>query len=137
MGKVDGMKQELKQIEEQIKLAVEVDRALPPVFKIRYKSPLGFLAPSLEVIQDRMLNDDPKFVITEENYTVWQKVCFEWLPVMENPMRKIVWWRASGMGWRKMSWLLKKRRYSQKELSRWTLKSQYYQGLEKICKKYC
>lgn len=127
----------LKKIEEQIKLAVEVDRALPPVFKIRYKSPLGFLAPDLEVIQDRMLNDDPKFVITEESYAVWQKVCLEWMPVLDNPMQRIVWWRAGGMGWRRMSWLLKKRKYSQKELSRWTLKTQYHKGLAKICKNFC
>lgn len=128
------MEKELKQIEEQIKIAIEVDKALPPVFKMRYKSTLAFLAPSLEVIQDRMLNDDPKFVVTDENYRIWSRVCFEWMPALSPKMQKIVWWRCCGMGWKLMSRLLKKRKYTQVELSRWTLKDLYFKGLEKIIK---
>lgn len=131
------MDAELKKIEEVIKLAVEVDMALPQVFRVRYRSTLAFLAPSLEVIQDRMLNEEPQFVFTEDDFDIWQMVCLTWLPMLEPKLQKIVWWKCSGMGWRRMGWLLKKRGYSQRTLSRWTLKSLYYQGLEKIYKKFC
>lgn len=129
------MRQELKHIEDQIKIAAGVDKALPPVFRMRYKSPLGFLSPDLEVIQERILYEEIREVVTDDDYAIWVTVCLKWLPELEPKIQKIVWWRCCGMGWRHMGWLLKKRRYAQRELSRWTLKSQYYQGLERIYKK--
>jgi len=131
------MDAKLKEVEEVIKLAVEVDMALPQVFRVRYRCTLGFLSPSLEVIQDRLLNEEPQFVVTEDDFKIWDMVCSDWLPMLEPKLQKIVWWKCSGMGWRRIAWLLKKHRYTQTEFSRWTLKDLYSKGLEKIYKNFC
>ena len=91
----------LKAIEKDIRTACEVDKALSPVFKHRYRCPLGqYVKPELDVLVDEQLNGDPPFHVTPELFETWEKVCFEWMPLLSLEERKIVWDRCSGMGWK-------------------------------------
>ncbi len=131
------MNNELKKIEEKIRLAADVDRALPPVFKNRYRSPLGgMIAPDAEVIAERNLYDDLPENYTAEDIKVWEEVCFEWLPILSKANQSIVWWRCSGMGWKRIARNLKEKGYLPAEVHRITLFRYFVKSLEKI-KKTC
>lgn len=121
----------LKAIEEDIRVACEVDKALPSVFKQRYRCPLGqYVKPELDVLVDEQLNGDPPFHVTPELFEIWEKVCFEWMPLLSLEERKIVWDRCSGMGWK-----LVMTRYEERTLTkttRFSIMRLFKKGLKKI-----
>ena len=121
----------LKAIEDDIRIACDVDKALPSVFKQQYRCPLGrYVKPELEVLVDEQLNGDPPFHVTPELFKIWEKVCFEWMPLLSLEERKIVWDRCSGMGWK-----LVMTRYEERTLTkttRFSIMRQFKKGLKKV-----
>jgi len=127
------MDNNLKRIENCIRLAAEVDKALPPVFKADYRSPLGaMIKPELDVIVERNFYDDLPTTVTGEDIKIWEKVCFDWLPMLPKANQCILWWRCSGMGWKRIARKLKEKGYLGQELHRITLFRYFVKGLEKI-----
>lgn len=121
----------LKAIEEDIRTACEVDRALSPVFKQRYRCPLGAMVkPELDVLVDEQLNGDPPFHVTPELFEIWEKVCFEWMPLLSLEERKIVWDRCSGMGWKLVMTRYEERTLT--ETTRFSIMRLFKKGLKKI-----
>lgn len=127
------MDNELKKIEDAIRLAADVDKALPAVFKNKYRSPLGgLIAPEADIIQERNLYDDLPENCTADDIKVWEKVCFEWMPILPKANQCIIWWRCCGMGWKRISRRLKEKGYLSQEVHRITLFRYFMKGLEKI-----
>ena len=121
----------LKAIEEDIRMACEVDKALPSVFKQRYRCPLGAMVkPELDVLLDEQLNGDPPFHVTPELFEIWEKVCFEWMPLLSLEERKIVWDRCSGMGWKLVMTRYEKRTLT--KTTRFSIMRLFKKGLKKI-----
>ena len=129
------MDKQLRDIEEKIRLAVDVDRVLPPVFKVNYRSPLGgMIKPDPDVVQERNFYDGVKMNYGDEEIKIWEKVCFDWLPKLPKATQMIIWWRCSDMGWKRLSRNLKEKGYVSQELHRVTLFRYFVKGLEKIKK---
>ena len=127
------MNKDLLEVEKNIRIAAEIDKALPSVFKDGYRSPLGMMIkPEVQVIMDRNLYDDMPLAITNDDIKIWEKVCFEWLPSLPKTTQMIVWWRCSGMGWKRISRNLKEKGYLSQEVHRITLFRYFVKGLEKI-----
>ena len=127
------MNNDLLIIENDIRLAADIDKALPPVFKSRYQSPLGaMIKPDAEVIQERNFYEEAPVTSTQDEIKVWEKVCFDWLPLLPKATQMIVWWRCSGMGWKRISRALKSKGYVSQELHRATLLRYFLKGLDKI-----
>lgn len=121
----------LKAIEKDIRTACEVDKALSPVFKHRYRCPLGqYVKPELDVLVDEQLNGDPPFHVTPELFEIWEKVCFEWMPLLSLEERKIVWDRCSGMGWKLVMTRYEKRTLT--KTTRFSIMRLFKKGLKKI-----
>ena len=127
------MNKDLMLIENNIRKAAEVDKVLPPVFKANYRSPLGaMIAPEPEVLAERNFYDEVPTSITNEDIKVWEKVCFDWLPILPRTDQNIIWWRCCGMGWKRISRQLKAIGYLSQEVHRITLFRYFVKGLEKI-----
>ena len=123
----------LKAIEKDIRTAFEVDNALSPVFKQRYRCPLGkHVKPSLEELQNEILNNGNRFVVTPDVYKIWIDVTHEWLPKLHISTHKIVWFRCSGMGWNRVSRELVKERLTSTYFHRNTLYRYFIKGLQEI-----
>lgn len=127
------MDNELRKIENDIRKAAEVDKALPPVFKANYRSPLGaMIAPDAEVLAERNFYDEVPSTFTNDDIKIWEKVCFDWLPILPRTNQNIIWWRCCGMGWKRISRRLKEKGYLNQEVHRITLFRYFVKGLEKI-----
>ena len=129
------MNKDLLIIEKEIRAAVDIDRALPPVFKARYQSPLGaMIKPETDIIEERNFYDGMPLSISQDDIKIWEKVCFEWMPILPKATQMVVWWRCSGMGWKRLSRSLKEKGYISAEVHRVTLFRYFVKGLEKIKK---
>lgn len=123
----------LKSIEEDIRTACEVDKALPSVFKQRYRCPLGqYVKPELKELQDEILNNGDRFIVTPAVYDIWWKVVSQWMPKLHISTQKIVWWRCSGMGWKRVGRMLVEEKYTGTYFHRYTLYRYFVEGLKKM-----
>lgn len=128
-----------KNIEETIRRAFEVDRLLPPAFPNKTR---GSILGSVVTIPDieRSLDDlagDPKFdCVTQEDLNIWNKVMFDWLPILPLQEREIVRCRCRNMGWKRIARHLVKYRYADRELYRTTLWRNFQEGLDRILRAF-
>ncbi len=123
----------LKAIEDDIRTACDVDKALPPVFKQRYRCPLGSMVkPELKELQDAIFNNGESFVVTPAVHDIWWKVVSSWIPKLHISTQKIVWWRCSGMRWKRISQELVEKELASTYFHRSTLYRYFIAGLEKI-----
>ena len=123
----------LKAIEEDIRTACEVDRALSPAFKQRYRCPLGqYVKPELKELQDEILSNGDRFIVTPDVYDIWWKVVSQWMPKLHISTQKIVWWRCSGMGWKRVEQMLVENGLTGTYFHRNTLCRYFLKGLLEI-----
>lgn len=95
-------------VEEWLEIAVKVERALPKVGPKMAQSRLKMVRDWLNQLWDEMDEDEkrkePRFYPTNEQITQWEIVVLEWLPrVLDGRDKKILWWRACGMGWARIA----------------------------------
>lgn len=91
------MKEREKEIEETIRRAMWVDRKLPPVKLNEPQSPLSTVIISQIPAEEHLTNEDLQ---------IWNKVMFEWLPLLSGESRDIVKKRCAGMGWKRIAYEL-------------------------------
>ena len=92
-----------EQIKQDLETAAYVDRLLPEVRSPKYKScmPDIIYTPQEIVFMDkRPIKPRP----SQEQVDIWEKVNFEWLPVLEVEERRLVWKRANRIPWKLLSY---------------------------------
>ena len=88
-------------VEEWLNIAAKVERALPPVYR------KGCAGQKWQIVREwyELLWDDdkdiaPRFNPTNEQVSQWEEVVLRWLPLIDSDKdKKILWMRASEMGW--------------------------------------
>lgn len=123
----------IKEVEQTIRRAFEIDRALP----FPRPSNAECLLSKMIVIPntERSLEDlaeDAKFIITQEDYNLWHMVMFDWMPKVHGAQRAVIKYRCCGMGWKRIARTLVEKKYTYRTMDRTTLWRMFQHGLEHI-----
>lgn len=91
-------------VEEWIAMAAKVERVLPPVgpraIKNHWPIARDFISQLWDELDDDEKRKEPRFQPTNEQITQWEIVVLRWFPLLTDRQdKKILWWRACGMGW--------------------------------------
>ena len=129
----------IKEVEETIRKAVEIDRMLPSIKPRSGGSLLGrmIVIPDNERSLDDVLADVERNRnnITREDIALWYHVLTVWIPPLDSLQREIVKLRCSGMGWKRIGKHLAEHRFSDRVLYRTTLWRIFREALEAILRK--
>jgi hypothetical protein len=95
-------------VEEWLEIAAKVERVQPPVGPRMAKANLVIVRDWLELLWDELDEDEkhrePRFQPTNAQVSQWEEVVLHWLPqIKDSKDKKILWWRACGMGWARIS----------------------------------
>ena len=96
-------------VEEWIDIAVKVERALPPVGQKplrgqNFATQTDYISLLWDLLDDDRKNKEPKFYPTNEQVSQWEIVVLRWFPaISDKDDMKLLWWRACGMSWAKIS----------------------------------
>lgn len=87
------------QIERDIKSAAYVDRLLPSVRAPKYKCCMPDI---IYTEQEKIFMDKKpiKVIPTKEQLELWEKVMFDWMPLLTVTERLLVWKRANRIPWK-------------------------------------
>lgn len=93
-------------VEEWVQIAAQVERVLPDSRPRLARSNVDFPENWLSYLWDEMEKEkpEPRFQPTNEQISMWEEVVLNWIPAIDGIKdRKILWWRACGMGWLRIS----------------------------------
>lgn len=95
-------------VQEWFEIAVKVERALPSVGPRMATPRLMVARDRLNLLWDELDEEEkrkePHFQPTNEQITQWEIVVLRWLPLLSDARdKKILWWRACGMGWARIA----------------------------------
>lgn len=95
-------------VQEWFEIAAKVERVLPSVGPKMTQARLMVTRDWLNLLWDELDEDEkrrePRFHPTNEQITQWEIVVLRWLPLLSDARdKKILWWRACGMGWARIA----------------------------------
>lgn len=127
----------LKEIEEDIRRAFEIDRMLPSPYPSRASCYLGRLVvtPDTERSYEDIMEDisRSRLNITAEDLKLWDVVFDVWLPSIKKELpRVVVVKRCQGMGWKRLARYLKDKHYTDRNFDRTTLWRIFKSGLNDV-----
>lgn len=95
-------------VQEWLEIATKVERVLPPVGPRIAASRMIVVRDWLNLLWDELDEEEkskePRFQPTNEQITQWETVVLRWFPLLADGRdKKILWWRARGMGWTRIA----------------------------------
>lgn len=122
-----------KEVEQTIRRAFEIDRAMP--FP-RPKNPASLIGKMIVIPDTRAATDvdEREYIrLTAEDVTNWETVMFDWMPKLHGAQKAVVKYRCCGMGWKRIARTLKEKQITYRELGRTTLWQMFNHGLDEFC----
>ncbi|MDD4556487.1 MAG: DUF6362 family protein [Alphaproteobacteria bacterium] len=119
-------------VQEWLEIAAKVERVLPPVGPKMAQARLMVVRDWLNLLWDELDEDEkckePRFYPTNEQITQWEIVVLRWFPLLADGRdKRILWWRACGMGWARIA--------SRLHFERHTGMRRHKQALEELVRK--
>ena len=117
-------------VHERLELAAKVERVLPPVYYKGYSGrKLDVVREWYELLWDKEDKDrQPRFQPTNEQVSQWEEVVLRWLRMVDNPIdKKILWLKACGMSFHKLSKKL--------NIERHRLSNEHRDALQRLARK--
>ena len=118
-------------VEEYLHIAALVEKALPPVYRT------GITGQRWDIIREwhELLWDaeDPdnrqyRFQPTNQQVSLWEEIVLRWFPLIEDGKdKKILWFRAKGLGWTRIS--------KKMGVTRQTVYTRHKKAVEDLCQK--
>lgn len=124
-----------KEVENIIRRAFEVDRAMP--FP-RPSNPQSLIGKMIVIPDTRAATDveEREYIrLTAEDITNWETVMFEWMPQLKGAQKAVVKYRCCGMGWKRIARTLQEKKITYRVLDRTTLWRMFQQGLDEFVDK--
>jgi hypothetical protein len=124
-----------KEVENIIRRAFEVDRAMP--FP-RPSNPQSLIGKMIVIPDTRAATDvdEREYIrLTAEDVTNWETVMFDWMPQLKGAQKAVVKYRCCGMGWKRIARTLEEKKYTYRILDRTTLWRMFQQGLDEFADK--
>lgn len=124
-----------KEVENIIRRAFEVDRAMP--FP-RPSNPQSLIGKMIVIPDTRAATDvdEREYIrLTAEDVTNWETVMFDWMPQLKGAQKAVVKYRCCGMGWKRIARTLQEKKYTFRVLDRSTLWRMFQQGLDEFADK--
>lgn len=121
-----------KEVENIIRRAFEVDRAMP--FP-RPSNPQSLIGKMIVIPDTRAATDveEREYIrLTAEDITNWETVMFDWMPQLKGAQKAVVKYRCCGMGWKRIARTLQEKKYTFRVLDRTTLWRMFQQGLDEF-----
>ena len=119
-----------KEVENIIRRAFEVDRAMPFPRPSNPKSLIGkmIVIPDTRAATDV---DEREYIrLTAEDIKNWETVMFDWMPKLHGAQKAVVKYRCYGMGWKRIARTLQEKKYTFRVLDRSTLWRMFQHGLD-------
>ena len=124
-----------KEVENIIRRAFEVDRAMPFPRPSNPQSLIG----KMIVIPDSSAATDVEereyIRLTAEDIKNWETVMFDWMPQLKGAQKAVVKYRCCGMGWKRIARTLQEKKYTFRVLDRSTLWRMFQHGLDEFADK--
>ena len=124
-----------KEVENIIRRAFEVDRAMP--FP-RPSNPQSLIGKMIVIPDTRAATDvdEREYIcLTAEDVTNWETVMFDWMPKLKGAQKAVVKYRCCGMGWKRIARTLQEKKYTFRVFDRSTLWRMFQQGLDEFADK--
>ena len=124
-----------KEVENIIRRAFEVDRAMP--FP-RPSNPQSLIGKMIVIPDTRAATDveEREYIrLTAEDIKNWETVMFDWMPQLKGAQKAVVKYRCCGMGWKRIARTLQEKKYTFRVLDRSTLWRMFQQGLDEFVDK--
>lgn len=124
-----------KEVENIIRRAFEVDRAMP--FP-RPSNPQSLIGKMIVIPDTRAATDvdEREYIrLTAEDVTNWETVMFDWMPQLKGAQKAVVKYRCCGMGWKRIARTLQEKKLTFRTLDRSTLWRMFQHGLDKFADK--
>ena len=121
-----------KEVENIIRRAFEVDRAMP--FP-RPSNPQSLIGKMIIIPDNRACTDVNPHEgerITPEDIATWEMVMDEWMPKLHGAQKAVVKYRCCGMGWKRIARTLQEKKYTFRVLDRSTLWRMFQYGLDEF-----
>ena len=124
-----------KEVENIIRRAFEVDRAMP--FP-RPSNPQSLIGKMIVIPDTRAATDvdEREYIrLTAEDIKNWETVMFDWMPQLKGAQKAVVKYRCCGMGWKRIARTLQEKKLTYRTLDRSTLWRMFQQGLDEFADK--
>ena len=124
-----------KEVENIIRRAFEVDRAMP--FP-RPSNPQSLIGKMIVIPDTRAATDvdEREYIrLTAEDIKNWETVMFDWMPQLKGAQKAVVKYRCCGMGWKRIARTLQEKKYTFRVLDRSTLWRMFQHGLDEFVDK--
>jgi hypothetical protein len=124
-----------KEVENIIRRAFEVDRAMP--FP-RPSNPQSLIGKMIVIPDTRAATDvdEREYIrLTAEDVTNWETVMFDWMPQLKGAQKPVVKYLCCGMGWKRIARTLQEKKLTYRTLDRSTLWRMFQQGLDEFADK--
>ena len=124
-----------KEVENIIRRAFEVDRAMP--FP-RPSNPQSLIGKMIVIPDTRAATDveEREYIrLTAEDITNWETVMFDWMPQLKGAQKAVVKYRCCGMGWKRIARTLQEKKITYRVLDRTTLWRMFQHGLDEFVDK--
>lgn len=121
-----------KEVEEIIRRAFEIDRAMP--FP-RPKNPQSLIGKMIVIPDLRAATDvdEREYIrITADDIEKWELVMFDWMPKLKGAQKAVVKYRCCGMGWKRIARTLEEKKITYRTLGRTTLWQMFVHGLDEF-----
>lgn len=121
-----------KEVENIIRRAFEVDRAMP--FP-RPSNPQSLIGKMIVIPDTRAATDveEREYIrLTAEDIKNWETVMFDWMPQLKGAQKAVVKYRCCGMGWKRIARTLQEKKYTFRVLDRSTLWRMFQHGLDEF-----
>jgi hypothetical protein len=124
-----------KEVEEIIRRAFEIDRAMP--FP-RPKNPASLIGKMIVIADLRAATDveEREYIrITADDIKLWETVMLDWMPQLKGAQKAVVKYRCCGMGWKRIARTLVEKKITYREFGRTTLWQMFVHGLDEFVNK--
>lgn len=124
-----------KEVENIIRRAFEVDRAMP--FP-RPSNPKSLIGKMIVIPDTRAATDveEREYIrLTAEDIKNWETVMFDWMPQLKGAQKAVVKYRCCGMGWKRIARTLQEKKLTFRTLDRSTLWRMFQHGLDEFADK--
>ena len=124
-----------KEVENIIRRAFEVDRAMP--FP-RPSNPKSLIGKMIVIPDTRAATDveEREYIrLTAEDIKNWETVMFDWMPQLKGAQKAVIKYRCCGMGWKRIARTLQEKKYTFRVLDRSTLWRMFQHGLDEFVDK--
>lgn len=121
-----------KEVENIIRRAFEVDRAMP--FP-RPSNPKSLIGKMIVIPDTRAATDveEREYIrLTAEDIKNWETVMFDWMPQLKGAQKAVVKYRCCGMGWKRIARTLQEKKLTFRTLDRSTLWRMFQHGLDEF-----